>query len=206
MFDIYHFNKTYGDTVVLEDCSCLFNGKIVFVAGKRKSGKTTLLRCMAGLEKHDGKLTALPGSRICYYEEHLAAPENLSGRQYLEMILDRERYKRKDKKSKLAEVTGLIGLSEAALRVPVRVYSLQDKKRLQLGQALVEQGDILLFDGLLDVFDETDLKEICALLEKLKSDSTVVITTNDKELAGLLQASQVVLSDGKLMKGGEGTL
>lgn len=204
MFDISHFYKTYGDTLVLDDCSGFFDGrKIIFIAGGKKSGKTTLLRCIAGLEEHSGHMVCLPGSRICYYEEFLAAPENLSGRQYLEMILDKERYKKNEKRDKLAEVTGLIGLSEAAMQVPIRAYSLQEKKRLQIGQALAQRGNILLFDGLMDVFDESEFREIGILLEEMRKSAVVVITTRDRDIAGLMKGSLLLLSDGKLTKGGE---
>lgn len=61
--------KSFGNTVVLNDISLSVNpGEIVSLVGKSGAGKTTVLRCVMGLEKCDQGTIEINGRYLCKFE------------------------------------------------------------------------------------------------------------------------------------------
>ena len=61
MLKIENLNKSFGDNHVLKDVNLDINkGEIVMITGESGVGKTTLIRCLCGLEEYDaGKVLFL---------------------------------------------------------------------------------------------------------------------------------------------------
>ena len=62
LLNVRHLRKGYGDTVVLQDLDLsLEKGEVVVILGPSGSGKSSLLRCINGLEPHQGGSIKMEG-------------------------------------------------------------------------------------------------------------------------------------------------
>ena len=62
LLNVRHLRKGYGDTVVLQDLDLsLEKGEVVVILGPSGSGKSSLLRCINGLEPHQGGSIEMEG-------------------------------------------------------------------------------------------------------------------------------------------------
>ena len=201
MFEIQHFTKIIDDKVILNDCSGFFeDGHMVFIVGEKHAGKTTLLKCIANLEPHEGSTTFLPDTKVVYYEDNLNIPGSLTGRQFMRLMLEKQRLSKQECLERIVEVCDNVGLRGAILDVPAKTYTIQEKKRLQLAKAILDNADVCLFDGLTDVFDENDFLDMRRILNKLCKRSTVVVTTEDYDMPRLFNGSLKLLDEGRLVE------
>ncbi len=59
-------NKSFGEKTVLKDVSFqLKTGEILAIIGPSGAGKTTILRCINGLEKSDKGTVKIDGAYLC---------------------------------------------------------------------------------------------------------------------------------------------
>ena len=136
-----HLYKRFGDKPVLEDVSLTVpEGAVVCLMAPSGWGKTTLLRCMAGLEKPDSGTVRDVPERIGYvFQEdrlcgHMSAVENVrlaTGR-------------RMDTETIRAHLTEL-GLG-GQLHQPVEELSGGQRRRVAIARAVCFGGGLLLLD------------------------------------------------------------
>ena len=72
MLKINNLSKNYENIIVYENFNLeVKEGDIVVLTGKSGTGKTTLLRCICGLEKYKGKITKKGKHSYLFQEERL---------------------------------------------------------------------------------------------------------------------------------------
>lgn len=174
MIQIEHAVKRYGNTVVLDDVTVSFErGGIHALIGRNGSGKTVLMKCIAGLApltsgrilirgKQVGKDVEIPPRMGAIIETPGFLP-NVSGRNNLKL---------------LASIQGRIGLKEIdaamekvgldpASRKHVSAYSLGMRQRLGIAQAIMEKPRLLLLDEPMNGLDNDGVKEMRMLFRSL---------------------------------------
>ena len=66
VLEVYGLNKSFGKKQVLKDVSFqLEKGEILAIIGPSGAGKTTILRCINGLEKSDKGTVKIDGTYLC---------------------------------------------------------------------------------------------------------------------------------------------
>ena len=66
LLSIKNLYKSFNDTVVLNDVNFSVDaGEVVSLVGQSGAGKTTVMRCVAGLEKCDEGTIEINGRFIC---------------------------------------------------------------------------------------------------------------------------------------------
>ena len=153
--------KSFGQKPVLEDVSLtLVPGQIACLMAPSGRGKTTLLRCIAGLETPDsGSITGRP-ERIGYVFQEDRLCDGFSAVANVQLAVE----------SALSEEEICCHLEElglgGSLRQPVRELSGGMRRRCALARALCADADLLALDEPVKGLDEANrraaMETVCA--------------------------------------------
>jgi sulfate transport system ATP-binding protein len=201
-------SKHFGGATVLDNINFdVAQGEIVVLLGASGSGKTTILRIIAGLEMPDlgrillhGKdVTQLParerGAGVIF--QNYALFPKMTVAKNIGYGLRLRRRPRKDIRKKIDELIELVHLEEHRDKYPSQLSGGQ-QQRVAIARALAYEPEVLLFDepfGALDAQIRTRLrKEIRELLKKINVPS--IFITHDQEEALELADRIAVLHEG----------
>lgn len=207
---VINISKKFAETIVLEDVSFDVNeGESLVLLGASGSGKTTILRIIAGLEMPDSGRVILHGKDV----SDLPARERGTGVIFQSYALFPKMNVEKNigyglrlrgrPKNEITETVNrlieLIGLEEHRRKSPAQLSGGQ-QQRVAIARALAYEPEVLLFDepfGALDAQIRTRLRrEIRVLLKKINVPA--IFITHDQEEALELGDRIAVLNQGKL--------
>jgi phospholipid/cholesterol/gamma-HCH transport system ATP-binding protein len=208
--------KRFGATEVLRGVSFTVDkGETLVVMGGSGSGKTVLLRTVAGLIRPDGGKIRVFGidvgrlseedllpirRRMGYVFQGAALFDSLSVYENVAFPL-REHTSRREAeiRGRVVEVLSLIGLGEDVLAKLPSELSGGMRKRVGIARALVIEPEMLLFDEPTAGLDPTNSRIVAELIVKLKGGvcDTSVVVTHDIELARTVADRVAILMDGR---------
>lgn len=210
LFD--HITKRFGDTTVVEDFNLdVHDGELLVLVGGSGSGKSTILRMLAGLEDvssgririDDRDVTDVPPGRrdvAMVFQDyglypHMTVRENLSLGLRIRKIAEQEIERR------VTWSAGLLGLDQLLDRKPKQLSGGQ-RQRVAMGRAMVREPAVFLFDEPLSNLDaalRAQMRiEIGSLQRRLET--TTVYVTHDQVEAMTLGNRIVVLADGRIQQ------
>lgn len=182
-------SKKINGTMVLKDISCEFaSGNIYGIVGKNGSGKTMLLREIAGLIRPTKGSISVDGKML---HHDISFPPNLgliiekpdflnylTGFENLKMLAEIRHRVADDKIKTLMTKFSL----EPNSKQTVKKYSLGMKQKIGIIQAIMENPDILILDEPFNALDEdTVLLVRNFLLQYRKDGKLIVITSHHRE-------------------------
>lgn len=186
--------KIYGEFTVLDNISVNFEGgKTYGIAGRNGSGKTVLLKCIAGLlplssgtisinSKLLGKeLDIAPDTGIIIEE-----PGFITGYSALTNLRLLSCLRKKLPDEELKAFIRMVGLDPDS-RKPVGRYSMGMRQRLGIAQAIMDRPSLLLLDEPMNGLDESGVQDIRSLLLDLKKQGiTIIMATHNMDDISLL--------------------
>jgi sulfate transport system ATP-binding protein len=188
-------SKRFGKTSVLENINFdVAEGELLVLLGASGSGKTTILRIIAGLEQpytgkvvlHGREVTELPARERgvgVIFQSYALFPKMTVEKNIGYGLRIRKR-KRKEIRQTVNELLALVQLEEHRKKYPLQLSGGQ-QQRVAIARALAYKPEVLLFDepfGALDAQTRTHLRrEIRALLKKVNVPA--VFITHDQEEA-----------------------
>ncbi|MCT9930954.1 ABC transporter ATP-binding protein [Planotetraspora sp. A-T 1434] len=186
--------KSFGPKSVLAGIDLdIERGEFLALLGPSGTGKTTLLRILAGLERQDEGTVLVPPRRTTVYQE----PRLVQARRVLANVtLGLPRSARAAALRALAEV-GLEGYGRAW----PATLSGGEAQRVALARALVRDPEVLLLDepfAALDALTRLQMQELVAEL-CARHRPAVVLVTHDVEEAVRLADRVLVLRDGEFV-------
>lgn len=212
--------KRFGPRVVLDDISVTIEaGETVALLGPSGGGKSTMLRCINGLNTFDagqiqvGEHTLTPGGNSPATEQvrrlfgmifqdfqlfpHLTAVQNV-----MEAPLQVLKLPRHDAKQRAMELLTRVGLAGHADHYP-RHLSGGQKQRVAIARALAMQPHGLLCDEITSALDPELKADVLASLEDLKRDGmTLILVTHEIGFARRAADRVIVLAGGKVIEDG----
>lgn len=164
---------------VLEDISFdLLHGETLGVIGRNAAGKSTLLRLLAGIIRHDRGTFVNYGYKAALLSLQTGFLPYLTGRQNAilsGLLLGLRRAEVE------ARMEAIIEFSELGnfIDEPLSTYSSGMRARLGFSVAFQVEPDILLIDEVLGVGDEEfKAKSTRAMRERICSDKTIVLVSH----------------------------
>ncbi len=202
--------KSFGKAAVLDNINfSVDEDEIVVLLGASGSGKTTILRIIAGLEMADSGMVILHGKNVTdvparsrgtgvIFQSYALFPK-MTVEQNIGYGLRIRRTKKKEINKKVDELIELVHLEEHRKKYPSQLSGGQ-QQRVAIARALAYGPEVLLFDepfGALDAQIRTMLRrEIRILLKQIKVPS--IFITHDQEEALELGDRIAVLNQGRL--------
>ena len=178
---ISHVYKDFGRGPVLRDVSLTVRqGETVCLMGPSGLGKTTLLRCIAGLETPDaGAVTGVP-RRLGYVFQEDRLCDNFSAVANIRLVTGRTL----PEKAILQHLEEL-GLSDS-VRLPVSQLSGGMRRRVAIARAVCCGPELLLLDEAFKGLDEQCRRDTAAYIRRHTAGASVLCVTHDPEEATLL--------------------
>ena len=176
-------------------------GEIMGIVGKNGSGKSTMLRAIAGIFSPDEGSVDLHGHTISLLSIGVGFQKKLTGREniYLSgMLLG---FSEEFIRSKMDEIIEFAGLGKF-IDMPVRTYSSGMYSKLAFSITAVLETDIMLIDEVLSVGDEKFKKKSYEKMKSLISnrERTVVIVSHSLDTIADLCDKVMWMHEGKLIE------
>lgn len=180
--DVIELTKKIKETVILDKVSLhMEGGKIYGLIGRNGSGKTMLIRSLAGImEPTEGEIQY--NGKVLYKEIPVIPsigvviggvglyPE-LTG---MENLLQLAAIKGKIGKEEIVEAIKRVGLDPKDKRT-YRKYSLGMKQRIIIAQAIMENPEVLLMDEPTNGLDEEGVEQMRELLIKKREEGCLIV-------------------------------
>lgn len=188
------------------------NKKITAIIGSNNSGKTTMLRLLTGIlptrdcisingvflnKKNIREYMLLFGICFCDNKNQFLFDNIL---EELEFPLENLKYKKEDIKQRVTEVASLCGVNKLKDK-SIHSLSKVNKVKLLIAVSVIHGPKVLLLDNPFLGLDKEEQKEILAILDKLKSDMGVILTTTDIENVFYYDDIIVINNKSVLMQG-----
>ena len=201
--DVY---KTMKGTQVLKGVNLTVEqGNIVGIRGINGSGKTMVLRAIAGLIRVDGSVEIggkkmEPGEcpkDIGVLVEMPGFLPEFTGKKNLQLLgMLQEGVTEED----IDEAMNAVGLDPKDRR-HYKKYSLGMKERLGIAQAILKKPKLILLDEPTNGIDSDGIQMLEELLWRLKEDgSTIVVTSHDRDFLDAVTSQCYEMKEGSLRR------
>lgn len=208
MIEMKNISKKVKGNKVLDDVNYTFEpGRIYGLFGSNGSGKTMLLRTIAGLiHPTEGKIE-IDGKVL---HKDISFPDNLGIIiEHMQLLPQYDaltnlkiiaRIKKKASEIDMKDAISAVGLNPNS-PLKVKKYSLGMKQRLNIAQAIFEKPNILLLDEPTNAIDEDGVLLIQELLLKERErGATIIIASHNKDDIAHLCDYQLRMKNGMLLQ------
>ena len=210
--------KSFGALPVLKGVSLTVEpGDVVAVIGRSGSGKSTMLRCINGLERFQGGEIEVVGHRLGTGKTNLRALRSEVGIVFqsfnlfphltvTENILLAPRVVKRLPKAEHAalveEVLAQVGLLDKADAYPDELSGGQ-QQRVAIARSLAMRPKVMLFDEVTSALDPELTGEVLKTITELaESGMTMVLVTHEMGFARRVATHTVFMHEGKVWEKG----
>ena len=197
MLELKNISKSFGDKVILNNLNLeVKDGEILCIVGQSGGGKTTLLRCISGLEKIDGGQILIDGQVFDPYTNenndsvigvvfqeynlfpHLTVLQNVTLAPT--MVLKKKKEIAENEAKNLLNGLALEGKEGLS---PFQLSGCQ-KQRVAIARALAMKPQILCYDEPTSALDPGLTATVKDIVLNLKKEGmTQIIVTHDMDFA-----------------------
>lgn len=222
---IQNLNKSFKGKKVLKDINMQLNkGEVLAVLGQSGAGKTTLIRCINGLEQCDEGTIEIAGMNLCTDKDgksiyankdeirnirrnlgmvfqnfnlfpHMSVLENI-----IEAPINSLGISKDDAKETAIELLRLMGLEDKVDCYPFELSGGQ-KQRVAIARACALSPKILCFDEPTSALDPQLTEEIASIIKNFaKNNMAVLIITHDMDFAKSVSDRVIFIDKGEIVE------
>ncbi|MEE0988182.1 MAG: ABC transporter ATP-binding protein [Kandleria vitulina] len=184
-----NISKVIKKNIILRDINLnMKSGKIYGLIGTNGSGKTMLMRLLAGLIRPSEGEIIVNGHRVEYGKKLyfdmgviIEKPEffnDLTGMENLEMLA---KLKGKIGKDEMIDAMNRVQLDPHNEK-KVKEYSLGMRQRLGIAQAIMEDPEVLILDEVTNALDEEGIKMVYEVLNEEKKKGKIIIISSHNRI------------------------
>lgn len=176
-------------------------GEVISIIGASGGGKSTLLRCLIGLEEIDSGTIVVPEKNKMgmVFQSFNLFPHMTALQNIMESLIVVDKMERSKAKEIALDLLEKVGLKERANFYP-KALSGGQKQRVAIARALAKNPELLLFDEPTSALDPEMVKEVEAVIEELRntSDITMVIVSHEIDFVNQISDRIVVMENGQV--------
>lgn len=193
ILNLEHISKIYGDKVIFDDVSYgVHDHDKIGIIGINGTGKTTLLKIIAGLEEADeGQIITQNGLRIAYLPQN---PEFPKGATVLGYVADGKKEPDWNPDTDAKMVLNRLGILNH--EEEIEHLSGGQKKRIALARILVNPADLLILDEPTNHLDNEMATWLEDYLKRFKG--AMIMVTHDRYFLDRVTNKILEISHGKL--------
>lgn len=206
------FKYRKSENYVFEDINLEFkSGDIVSIEGENATGKTTLLKVIAGILNVDNEKIKLGNYKvnsreykksIAYISSNPTVFDVLTGVEHLELITDLWEMKGLEKRQfneKFFELAGMLDIKKF-LNEKVENYSLGTKYKLYFVCMIARSPKLILMDEPLTSLDVRSQEKAIYIIKNICKDSIVIFTSHQAEIIKKISTKRFYISDRNLVE------
>ncbi len=216
--EVKQVRKSFGSNEILKGVSFgIEKGQVVAIIGRSGSGKSTMLRCLNGLEAVNAGSIDVAGHRLDASGKHLLDLRRDVGMVFQsynlfphltveENIRLAPRIVRKLPEADITiiveRVLAQVGLLEKRDAYPEQLSGGQ-QQRVAIARSLAMEPQVMLFDEVTSALDPELTREVLRVMEQLAaSGMTMVLVTHEMEFARRMAHTTLFMHQGKVHESG----
>ena len=171
LLNIEHISKIYGEKIIFDDASFgVQEGDKIGIVGINGTGKTTLLRMIAGTEvPDDGQIIRQNGMKIAHLTQNPVFPEGATILSYVQSVAE-------DMEWRVQSNLNTLGITDHTMKI--EHLSGGQKRRVAMAKVLAEDFDLLLLDEPTNHLDGEMISWLEGYLRAYRG--TVIMVTHDR--------------------------
>lgn len=193
ILNVEHISKIYGEKVIFDDVSLgIHQEDKIGIIGVNGTGKTTLLKIIAGLEETDsGEVIYSNGTRISYLPQN---PEFHGNPSILQYVMEGKNHQ--DQKAQSEAKTILTKLGIYDFDEKTQHLSGGQRKRIALARTLVDPSEVLILDEPTNHLDNDMVLWLESYLNQFRG--VLIMVTHDRYFLDRVTNKIVEIDHGKL--------
>ena len=176
-------------------------GEVICIIGASGGGKSTLLRCLIGLEKIDSGTVVVPEKNKMgmVFQSFNLFPHMTALQNIMESLIVVDKIEKSKAKEIALNLLEKVGLKERANFYP-KALSGGQKQRVAIARALAKNPELLLFDEPTSALDPEMVKEVEAVIEELRNTSeiTMIIVSHEIDFVNQISDRIIVMENGQV--------
>lgn len=200
---VNNLSKQYleGDVILKGVNLDIEKGEVVSIIGPSGGGKSTLLRCLIGLEEIDSGDIKVPDKKKMgmVFQAFNLFPHKTAIQNIMESLIVVDKMDKSEAKKIAYDLLEKVGLKDRADFYP-KALSGGQKQRVAIARALARNPEVLLFDEPTSALDPDMVKEVLSVIEQLRESSniTMVIVSHEIDFVNQISDRIVVMENGNI--------
>lgn len=228
LLEVKGLYKAFKGNQVLQDINFNVNqGEIVSLLGQSGAGKTTIIRCITGLERPDRGIISINGKYMCtesdgktvcaskrnlyeirkdlgmVFQSYHLFPHMTVLKNVMLALTDVHKVPQAEAKSQAMEMLTMLGLEDKADSRPYELSGGQ-KQRVAIARSCVTNPKLLCFDEPTAALDPQTTQEMTRIIRRLAKDGMgILIISHDIPFVEAVSDRVLTVVDGKIQDNGQ---